>query len=423
MKNIPSDIITHTLHQYGQQHLLNHAHSLPGNLKTQFLNTLGSIDFELVHTLSTNFLKEDNALVDFAALSPLNSQSVSSLSSAQTRELTQLGVSQISRGKVAVLLVAGGQGTRLGFDGPKGAYDIGLKSGRSLFELQAQRLKYISSKFNALLPWYIMTSPANHKDTLTFFESHNYFGLKKNSIKFFTQGTMPAVDSKGKILISSPGQPAMSPNGNGGVFKALSDSGSLEDMALRGVEWLFFYTVDNALVKIADPLFIGHTLASGHPVGSKVLDKLSPEEKLGVLCMYNGRPAVIEYSDMPEYLLNEYTQDNELKYKTGNIAIHLFNRKFLEDQAHTPLPFHKALKKIPYLNTNGEIVKPEVPNAYKFEMFMFDIFPQASGMSSLSVIRQEEFAPVKNKTGDDSAQSARKLLEEHYQKTKWGCLI
>jgi UDP-N-acetylglucosamine/UDP-N-acetylgalactosamine diphosphorylase len=303
----------------------------------------------------------------------------------------------------------------LGHSGPKGTFDLGLPSQKSLFQLQAERLLNLARRTGQTIPWYIMTSAENYRETTEFLQAHSNFGYHSADLFFFQQDQLPVIDAAGKILLAAPGKISLGPNGNGGCFLALEKSGALADMERRGVEWVFLYGIDNALVRICDPGFIGYTAANQFPSASKVVAKTAPQESVGVLCYRNGRPAIIEYTEMPSELTEQRDSAGNLLYGNANIVTHLFRRDFLAQNAGSNLPYHVAHKKIATIDADGNPVKPEQPNAYKFELFMFDIFPLLDDMAALQVKREEEFAPVKNKAGNDSPETARQLLFQLHQ--------
>eukprot|EP00727_Mastigamoeba_balamuthi_P006065 m51a1_g2078 putative udp-n-acetylglucosamine pyrophosphorylase (455) ;mRNA; r:1494002-1495867 len=321
------------------------------------------------------------------------------------------GLELIAAGKIAVLLLAGGQGSRLGYDHPKGMYDVGLPSHKSLFQLQAERLERLqrlavpsmpATTRPSLVHWYILTSDATHDDTVAYFESQHFFGLAKESVHFFQQGMLPALDSEGRVLLESRSKVALSPNGNAGVYQALVHSGALAQMRSLGVEYVHQYGVDNVLVRVADPVFCGFVAATGSDVASKVVRKAHADEPVGVLCLRGGRPAVAEYSEIDKTARHLRGPDGELVYSASHVCINAFSLAFLEKNALTPLPFHVAHKKVPFVGANGAVVTPSAPNAFKAEMFIFDMFAQASSLHALAVPREEEFAPLKNPTGSSS---------------------
>ena len=399
---------------HGQSHLLRFWEELDAESRAGLLSDISAIDFDTVaklhRTLVTHPAPEASAT---ARIEPLPGQNPAPHVSAEYR---RLGLAALAEGKCAAFLVAGGQGTRLGHDGPKGVFDIGLPSHKSLFQLQAERLLRIGTLCGKPVPWYIMTSRENHAATTGFFSQHAFFGLPENQIAFFPQAEFPLTDDTGKILLSDKGRIALGPNGNGGCFPALKASGALDDMRRRGVEWLFFYSVDNALVRVCDPEFLGFALKSGLPAASKAVPKVSPEERVGVFCRRDGKPSVIEYSEMPPEMCAARANDSAegvLLYGAANIAVHLFRRDFLEQHTDAALPWHVAHKKIPHVDAEGALVSPASPNAWKFELFMFDLFPMAPDMAVLEVERAAEFAPVKNRSGEgvsDSPATARALI-------------
>ncbi len=311
---------------------------------------------------------------------------------------------------MAVVLVAGGQGSRLGHKGPKGTVNIGLPSQKSLFQLQAERLLNLSKRADTMIPWYVMTSENNDQETRKFFEQNRYFGYDESFIQFFKQTSMPAITGEGKIMLGSKSEITFAPNGNGGVFEALHKSGMLADMQQRGMKWIFFNNIDNALVRVADPRFIGFADSMDAPVSSKSIRRSYPDEKVGVMCHVNDAPCVLEYSEIPAELKKEESDNNTLILENANIGIHLFKLDFVLGTLGEELPYHFAHKKVPTLDANGNQYSPERPNGYKLEKFYFDLFRKASHMSVLQVMREEEFAPVKNKDGVDSVESAREMI-------------
>jgi UDP-N-acetylglucosamine/UDP-N-acetylgalactosamine diphosphorylase len=402
--------------KHDQSHLLRFHDELPAAEQEGLLDQILSVDFDLLATLHKELVVSKAAVKAQETFAPLKAQDWDGFGIAERAAMSAKGMRALREGKVAAFLVAGGQGTRLGHEGPKGIFDIGLPSRKSLFQLQAERIICLSRQAGKTIPWYIMTSEENHADTVGYFRERRFFGLPERDIFFFKQGEMPVVDDKGKVLLASKGRLSMGPNGNGGCFLALAQSGALEDMKRRGVEYLFFYSVDNALVRVCDPHFVGFAMAAGLPAASKSVDKAGPDEKVGVLCLRDGRPSVLEYSEMTGDMLNARDASGQLLYSSANIAMHLFTRAFLEKHASASLPFHVAHKKIAHVDAKGDPVTPQIPNAHKFELFMFDLFPMADGMAALQVSREEEFAPVKNKDGVDSPASAKALLLELHHK-------
>ncbi len=400
------------LSRHGQSHLLAFWDELDETQRTSLLSDIAAIDFDLVARLHRELVAPSPSSAPNdpdESVEPLRGKNPTAWERAAFRDS---GLQALAAGKCAAFLVAGGQGTRLGHDGPKGMFDIGLPSGKSLFQLQAERILRLGALCGRPVPWYVMTSRENHDATTGFFREQGRFGLAPDQVTFFPQAEFPLTDAQGKILLAEKGRVAMGPNGNGGCFPALKASGALEDMRRRGVEWVFFYSVDNALVRVCDPEFLGFAMGAGFPAASKAVAKASPQEPVGVFCLRDGRPSVIEYSEMSPEMCGA-RDSGGLLYGSANIAVHLFRREFLEENADAALPWHAAHKKIPHVGADGNPVTPSSPNAWKFELFMFDLFPRASGMAVLEVDRAAEFAPVKNKSGEgvaDTPATARRMI-------------
>lgn len=319
----------------------------------------------------------------------------------------------LSKGKVAVLTVAGGQGTRLGFDGPKGTYPITPVLHKTLFQYFAESLTRAAEKFGAPIHWYIMTSEINDAATRKFFADHNYFGLGCAHVSFFTQGMMPAVSYAGDLLLGAKDSLALAPNGHGGTLLALRKSGALDRMKAAGVEYISYFQVDNPLVPVVDPLFLGLHHLEGAEISARMLPKTDPYEKLGNFCLSGGRLQIIEYSDMPADLAERRKADGTLDFLAGSPAIHVISREFVERltaDGRLNMPWHRADKKVAYLDDCGNLVKPEKPNAVKLESFIFDALPLAKKTMVLEGCRAEIFAPTKNVSGVDSAESCRAML-------------
>ncbi|MDR7856730.1 UDPGP type 1 family protein [Tissierella sp.] len=401
--------------EYGQEHLLRYFHELADEEKESLLNQILSIDFELISSL---YKKMTNPEINKNQqdLQPLKAYNWVDIDNEDRGRLYDVGIEKMSEGKVAVVLLAGGQGTRLGCSGPKGTFDIGLPSHKSLFQLQCEQIANISRKCGKYINWYIMTNHANHHETVSFFEDSKYFNYPKENITFFEQDMLPSIDGNGKVLLQERDKISMSPNGNGGCFLALKDKGILSEMKEKGIEWIFINGIDNALVKVADPYFLGFTIETGLSSGSKVVAKKYPDEKTGILCYQDGRPAIVEYSELPIELSQKRDDDGNLIYDNANIINHLLKLEVLEEFFNYEIPFHVAHKKIPYTNINGDTEYPEEPNGYKFESFIFDIFFHISDMAALKVAREEEFAPVKNKEGEDSPYTAKEMVLDLHKK-------
>ncbi len=330
------------------------------------------------------------------------------------------GEEALRSGRVAAFTVAGGQGTRLGYDGPKGTFPVTPLKGKPLFQVFAEKIRAAGERYGQPLHWFIMTSHANHAATEAFFDAHGFFGLERGRVHFFRQGRMPAVDFEGKILLEGPGTIALSPDGHGGSLRALERSGSLDLMQREGIDTLSYFQVDNPLVRAVDPEFIGWHLLRRSDMSSKMVPKAYPEEKVGHFCVQRGRLVVIEYSDLPVAMQRETEPDGRLRYIAGSIAIHILDREFIRriarpaaggsagsGQPNQALPFHRADKKVAAIDAAGRPVKPDRPNGVKFEMFVFDALPFARNPVVIETRREDDFSPVKNATGVDSPQTCR----------------
>lgn len=323
----------------------------------------------------------------------------------------ELGEEALRAGRVAAFTVAGGQGTRLGYDGPKGTFPVTPVRKKPLFQVFAEKIAAARARYGKPIPWLVMTSHANHAATEAFFAKNSYFGLPSEDILLFMQGRMPAVDLEGKILLSAPGEIAMSPDGHGGSLRALVRSGAVTQLEKHGVDVISYFQVDNPLVHVIDPAFVGFHLGHGSEMSSKMIPKAYPLEKVGHFCVQRGKTVVIEYSDMPTEMQEATDASGELRYNAGSIAIHLLARDFVAraggGEAAYALPFHRANKKIAVVNDAGETVTPESPNGIKFEMFVFDALPFAQNPVIIETLREDDFSPVKNAEGKDSPETCR----------------
>jgi len=399
----------------GQSGLLRFWSILDRKSQERLWSDLEEVDFEEINRLFIELVEVGPAVrEDLSALEPALYISLPEAGGdpAAWAEAAKAGEHMVRSGKVAAFTVAGGQGTRLGFDGPKGTFPITPVAEKSLFEVLAGKIRASSFQFRRPVPWYIMTSRENHEETVHYFDNNGYFGLDRKTVRFFSQGRMPAVDFNGRILLSSPDSAAMSPDGHGGSLRALSRSGALEEMAREGIEIISYFQVDNPLVRPVDPAFIGFHRLRRSEMSSKTVLKTCPEEKVGVFCRQGERVRVIEYSDLPEELARASDVYGRLRFPAGSIAIHLLERTFVERMASEDapalrLPFHRADKKIPTIDWEGRPLNPATVNGVKFEMFVFDAIPFARNPIIVETDRREEFSPVKNKSGIDSAESCR----------------
>lgn len=397
------------LKPFGQEHLLAFYDGLDEAGRSALLGEIAALDVARIARLYDDLVVHRNLAID-DKLTSLKADTWDELDPAEQARLWDLGLSAIKRGEVCAFLVAGGQGSRLGFEGPKGAYDIGLPSHKSLFQLQAERLKHIGDRAGVSIPWYIMTSPLNHADTMSHFKEHGYFGLDPADIRFFPQGTLPSVDEEGRILLAARDHISANPDGSGGCFRAFKESGLLDDVQQRGIRYVFFYGVDNALVRVCDPYFIGFAMDRDRDIASKAVEKTHPEEKVGVYAYRGGKPSIIEYTELPPELARATDASGRLLYGSANIVTHVIKTDFLTRVLEQDPPYHIAHKKVDYLDATGQLVKPASPNAYKFEALYFDLFPFADDLSLLNVERAKEFSPVKNFDGVDSKDTAREMF-------------
>lgn len=346
------------------------------------------------------------------SFSPLGAMELSEIE-ANKDKYTAVGIDAIKHCKVGAILLAGGQGTRLGFDKAKGMYNIGETKELYIFEQLIANLKKVTSAADAWVPLYIMTSEKNDEQTREFFREHDFFGYNPDYVKFFVQEMVPAVDFDGNVLVEAEDSLAMSPNGNGGWFKSLIKAGYDADLKEKGVEWLNVFAVDNVLQQIADPVFVGATIESGCVSGAKVVRKVDPYERVGAMCLEDGKPSIVEYYELTPEMAEARDEKGTLLYGFGVILNYLFRVDKLLEIAEKSLPLHVVEKKVPYIDENGVAVKPETPNAYKFETLILDMVYMMDNCLSFEVDREKEFAPVKNATGTDSVESARVLLKKN----------
>ncbi len=394
------------LAQKGQSHVLRGFDELNETQQQELLGQIADVDWDTVALAGVQ--KE----IPLGELSPLGAVEVSEIEERE-EEFRQAGLEAIREGKVAALLLAGGMGTRLGFDKPKGELNVGIDRTLYIFECLINNLMDVTREAGCSIPLYIMTSEKNNDETIRFFEEHHYFGYPKQDVAFFVQEMAAAVDYDGKLLMEGPGRLATSPNGNGGWFSSLAKAGLLEDVHRRGVEWINIFAVDNVLQRIADPLFVGATILSNKVSGSKVVRKVDAYEKMGVLCLEDGRPSVVEYYEMSQDMAESTDEAGNLLYAFGVTLNYLFRVDKLEETMERRLPVHVVEKKIPYMAEDGTMVSPTEPNGYKFETLAVDMIRMMDDNLPFEVIREKEFAPIKNLHGVDSLDSARELLKKN----------
>ncbi len=393
----------------GQSHLLRFYDTLSDTEQYQLLEQIAALD---THLLDVFAAYQGEGEAQRGSLEPLGALTLKEIADNHDK-FEAAGLDAIRQGKVGAVLLAGGMGTRLGFDKPKGMYNIGLTRQLSIFECLIHNLMEVVDKAGSFVPLFVMTSEKNDEDTRDFFEENKYFGYNPEYVYFFVQEMAPAVDPDGKILLEEKGRIATSPNGNGGWFTSLAKAGYLSLLQREGIEWLNIFAVDNVLQRIADPCFIGATILSGCESGSKVVSKADPQERVGVLCLEDGKPSIVEYYEMTEEMIHNREADGTLSYNYGVILNYLFRVDRLTELMNDKLQVHIVNKKVPYLDESGTLIKPQTPNAYKFETLVLDMIHMQNSCLSYEVVRDKEFAPVKNPDGVDSVVSARELLQRN----------
>jgi len=395
------------LEKYGQMQVLKYYDELDANGQADLLKQIEETDMEILSAISH---KSD--LAKKGEISPLAAMELDEIK-ANYDTFKTTGLDAIKAGKVGAILLAGGMGTRLGSDNPKGMYNVGKTRELYIFECLINNILDVVNEANAYIHLFVMTSEKNNDATVAFFKEKNFFGYKEEYIHFFRQEMAAATDYEGKIYLEEKGRMATSPNGNGGWFTSLQKAGLSSVLHDNGIEWLNVFAVDNVLQRIADPVFIGATIEKNCVVGSKVVRKAAPDEKVGVMCLEDGKPSIVEYYELTDELMNAKNEKGDPAYNFGVILNYLFSVKELEYIVNNDLPLHIVEKKIPYINEVGELVKPESPNGYKFESLVLDMIHQMASCLPFEVVRENEFAPIKNATGTDSVESARALLEKN----------
>ena len=401
--------------EYGQEHIFAWWGDLSAKGKEGLLAQVKMIDFDLVVRLTSEARPAPSGPLGLAP-APMIGLPRSAADRARAEKAMQIGRKALASGKAAALLVAGGQATRLRFEHPKGMYPIGPVSGKSLFQIHAEKILALSRRHKAHIPLYFMTSEATHDATEAFYNMHRRFGLPAKDFFFFKQGMMPAVDKQGKIILEAKDRIALSPNGHGGCIPALKRSGALDDMRRRGIEMIFFFHVDNPLVNILDPVFVGYHLEEQAQMSGKIVPKRGPEERVGVVGLVNKRFQVVEYIDLSQDDMHARHADGSLKYSAGVIGIYLLNVDFVErlNAAAPNLPYHRSEKTVAHLGSDGKTVTPKEKNGLKFETFVFDALPYADRCVMMEVRREDEFAPVKNKEGEDSPATSLAMVCDFY---------
>lgn len=397
------------LAEHNQEQILDFYGELNENEQADLLSQIEKLDFSLLGSLKP----ENMADTEKGTVEPLAKAATIGDIQQNIEEYRNIGIEAIKGGKVAAVLLAGGQGTRLGFDKPKGMFNIGINKELYIFECLINNLMDVVNETGVWIPLLIMTSEKNNEDTMNFFKEKNYFGYNSEYVDFFVQDMAPSVDFDGKIYLESKSRISLSPNGNGGWFSSIVRAGLLDKLKANGVEWLNVFSVDNVLQRIADPAFIGAVIKSGSQSGSKVVAKANPEERVGAMCLENGRPSIIEYYELTDKMAHQRMENGELAYRFGVILNYLFRLDKLEEINDVKLSVHIVKKKIPYIDENGCEMKPSEPNGYKFELLILDMIKMYDSCLPYEVERRKEFAPVKNAEGVDSVATARELLTEN----------
>ncbi len=392
---------------YDQTHLLKYYGELDNGRQKELLEQIDGTDFSVVKNLNHR-----ESGTERGKITPIVSMEIDEIEKKRPY-FEDLGLSAIQKQKVGAVLLAGGMGTRLGSDEPKGVYNIGLTKDLYIFECLINNLLDVVKKADAWVPLFIMTSDKNHERTTEFFKEHDFFGYRKDMVWFFKQEMAPAVDFEGKVFLETKSKISTSPNGNGGWFVSLARNGLVDKIHEIGIEWLNIFAVDNVLQKIADPVFIGASIDSAVEVGAKVVRKAAPDEKVGVMCLEDGRPSIVEYYELTEQMKEERNEKGEYAYNFGVILNYLFSVSALERIMSRKLCLHIVEKKINYLDENGNEIKPQEPNGYKFEQLVLDMIHELESCLPFEVVREKEFAPIKNATGVDSVETARELLKKN----------
>lgn len=396
------------LEQYGQTHVLKYYDELTESEKAELLQQIKETDFAVLENC-----KNLGHSAGRGKFEPLAAMQVSEIEKRKD-EFTKIGVETIKAGKVAAVLLAGGMGTRLGSDNPKGMYDIGLTKHVYIFQRIIENLlDTVKQADGSYIHLFIMTSEKNNDATVNFLKEHKFFGYPEDKVTFFKQEMAPASDYDGKVYMEAKNRISTSPNGNAGWYSSMLKAGLRDVILKEGIEWIDIFAVDNVLQRIADPCFVGATVNAGVDCGAKVVRKNAPDEKVGVMCLEDGMPSIVEYYELSQEMMDAKDENGDPAYNYGVILNYLFNEKALFDIAQKTLPLHVVEKKIPYIDENANLIKPEKPNGCKFEQLVLDMIHMLSSCLPYEVVREHEFAPIKNKEGIDSVESARELCKKN----------
>lgn len=401
------------LEKNNQENILSFLDKLEDDKKDKLVNQILNLDFEVLNKLYDETKTEPEILEK--KIEHMEYVDEYKLTEEKEQKYTKIGEEIIKNNQYAVVTMAGGQGTRLGHKGPKGTFKIDVKpEPKYLFQILAENLQMANKKYNVTLPWYIMTSTENNGETVKFFEEHNYFGYPKANVQFFMQGNLPLLLTNGQLMLDKDYNIKEAADGNGCIYKSMAKAGILDDMKNKNVKWVFIGAVDNVLLNMVDPILIGLTIDENHQAASKSVAKASPQERVGVFCKTNGVPSVIEYSELPKEMAEQRDEDGELLFGEAHIMCNLFSIEALEKVSKANLPYHVAFKKADYMGENGELIEATEPNAFKFEAFIFDAFNFFDDISILRGKRERDFAPVKNKAGNDSPDTAKELYNNYW---------
>ena len=407
------------LKKYGQEHLLSQYEKLSEENKSKLLDEILTLDFNQIEEL----YKRINQTVDFAnsKIEPIGYTDKSAMSDNELKHYEEIGLKAIKEGKLAAVTMAGGQGTRLGYKGPKGTYELDFEQEhcrKSLFEIMCENIKNANNQYDITLPWYIMTSEDNDFATKEYFKSHNFFDYPKEKIKFFKQEKLPIINIDGKLILKETYLIKDGSNGNGNVFKAMKNNKIIDDLEKNNIKWVSFGGIDNILLKNIDPLFIGLTVDSGYQIASKSIFKQKPLDKVAVYCKKSGKPSILDYDDIDIKLSVSKSKDGMYQYREANILSHLMNLEAIKKVSNIHLPYHRAYKKNAFVNEEGMKQIPDKPNSFKFENFIFDSFAFFDDMLLLRVDENEEFAPIKDFTGIYNPDTAKEKYEKYWNKIK-----
>ena len=402
--------------KYNQEHLLKYIDLISTNEgKNNLINDIENIDFEKLNRLFALSNQNFKNSMKTVMLEHIRVFDKSRFSDEENNEILKIGEDIIANNQYAVVTMAGGQGTRLGHKGPKGTFILNVKpEPKSLFQIIAENLIKANNKYGIILNWYIMTSTENNDETVKYFENNNYFGYNSENVKFFKQGNLPLLSEDGKLVINSEYRIKYAASGNGTIYQAMLNDGVIDDMKSKGIKWVFIGSVDNALLNMVDPMLLGLTKKRGTEIASKTIVKNSPYEKVGVFCKKNGKPGVIEYSEIPDTLIEEVDENGELMYGESHIMCNLYTLDAIEKIANVELPYHSAHKKVDFMQEDGNMFYAKEPNGYKYEAFIFDGFELFDDITLYRGKREEDFAPVKNAEGVDSPETATKLYNDFW---------